>query len=38
MSEREPMDRRIAPGEGGVDAREERLRALYSSAYERVSP
>src|SRR5207244_3560511 len=38
MSEREPMNRGIAPSDAGADPREERLRALYTGAYEPVSP
>lgn len=38
MSEREPMNRGIAPSHAGADLREERLRALYTGAYEPVSP
>src|SRR5205823_1913542 len=38
MSEREPMNRRIAPSDAGADPRDERLRALYTGAYEPVSP
>ena len=38
MSQREPMNREIAPSDAGADPREERLRALYTGAYEPVSP
>ena len=38
MSEREPMNRGNASSDAGADPREERLRALYTGAYEPVSP
>src|SRR5438067_4905501 len=38
MSEREPMNRGVAPSDASADPREERLRALYTGAYEPVSP